>query len=132
LYIARKGKGAYKNGKPIHASQRPLSRAWIELSVPLHKNSDGWKMVTAVRDRIAGFSVIRDFTLAAEGKIDGHLIYSSGGGAWDFAPRALLMAEAGGKVTNIGKSDYDYTDYDMLLANPVIFDEIKEIIDSSI
>ena len=85
-------------------------------------------VVKAVRETVRALSVIRDFPMVADGRLDGQLIYGSGGASWDYAPRALLVREAGGRVANIGSNDYDMHNNDMLLANPVIFDELMQII----
>jgi len=123
LFTASKNGGAFKNGQPIHVSKRPLNRSWIEISAPIQK-PEVMKAVLAVRKRVNAVSMVREFTLVAEGKLDGQLMYKSGGGPWDYAPRALLAQEAGGKVANIGSDSYDFRNNDILIANPVIFDDL--------
>ena len=45
---------------------------------------------------------------------------------WDYAPGALLVTEAGGIATNIGKTTYDYRNHDYIITNPVIHRELTE------
>jgi len=129
LYTARAGQGAFCNGNPIHVSNRPIKRAWIEIGM---KVSDPEVMDKFVKlsEHIEGYTMIRDFPFVATGKIDGYVGYKSGGGDWDYAPRALLVQEAGGRVANIGSDTYDYRNHNFLAANPVIFDEVMNILNS--
>jgi myo-inositol-1(or 4)-monophosphatase len=127
LFTAIKGGGTFKNGQPIRVSQRPLDRAWIEISAPIQL-PEVMRAVLAVRRQVNAISMIREFTLICEGKVDGQLMYKSGGGPWDYAPRALLAMEAGAKVSNIGSEGYDFRNNDMLIANPVIFDDLMATI----
>lgn len=126
LYIAIKGKGATKNGQPISIGKRPLSRAWIDVSLP--NNDRDIELLRQLGPLINGYRRIGDFTLVAEGKIDGALLLNSGGGLWDYAPRGLLLAEAGAKVVNVGSDNYDFRNFNFIATNPVIFNEIQKII----
>lgn len=131
LFTARAGKGAFCNGQRLTISQRPLSRVWVELSAPVSQTE-----VTAVlqplQKIINGFRTTGEFTYVAQGKIDAHLIYKAHGQTWDYAPRALLIAEAGGTVRNVGSDSFDYRNGDILAASPTIFDELMAAIVSGI
>jgi len=127
LFTASENSGAFKNGQPIRVSQRPIDRAWIEISAPIQKPAV-MKAILAVREHVNAVSMVREFTMVAEGKLDGQLMYKSGGGPWDYAPRALLAKEAGGKVSNIGSDGYDFRNNDILIANPIIFDGLMQVI----
>jgi fructose-1,6-bisphosphatase/inositol monophosphatase family enzyme len=131
LLIATKGGGAFNNGRPIHVSNRPMERAWLDLSIPLLDNS-AISLVQSIRPYINGFRTIGEFTYVAQGQLDGQLLYKAGGGPWDYAPRALLAREAGGRVANVGADTYDFRNNDTLMANPVIFDDLMKIITESI
>ncbi len=127
LFTASEGSGAFKNAQTIHVSNRPLTRAWIELSSPL-KSLEAVAVVQTLKPCMTGFRTIGEFTYVAEGQLDGMLVYQAGGGPWDYAPRALLVQEAGGKVANIGSESYDFRNNDVLMANPIIFDEVMQTI----
>ncbi len=131
LYTAHAGGGTLMNGQPQRVSNRPLSRAWIELSVPLQETSV-FPLVQAVRNVTNGYRTYGDFTYVASGKVDGLLVYKSGGGPWDYAPRALLVREAGGRVANLGSTTYDYRNSNMLATNPVIFDDLMNVISATL
>ena len=127
VYCASEDNGAFKDGVPIHVSSRPLSRTWIDISAPPSEPGSS-ELIQALIPHINGFRIIGDFTYVTEGKVDAQVLYKSGGGPWDYAPRALLFKEAGGRVTNIGSDAYDYTNNNVLMANPIIFDELMKII----
>lgn len=127
LFIASEGGGAFKNGELIHSSQRPLDRCWMEFAGRLQE-PDVYRVFQAARGLVGGVSISHDFTAVAEGKVDCHLIYKHGAADWDYAPRALLISEAGAKVTNIGSDKYDYKNSDTLMANRAIFDELMQTI----
>ena len=127
LFIASEGGGTFKNGVPVRVSNRPLSRAWVELSSPLMSESSV-AIMQAIRPQISSFRKLGEFVHVAEGKLDATLMYEWGGGPWDCAPRGLLVSEAGGRVANVGKDSYDYRNNDVLMANPIIFDDLMKII----
>jgi myo-inositol-1(or 4)-monophosphatase len=131
IYVAAKGEGAYRNGKPISIESRPIERSWIELAA-LYKDPATINIINSLNKRINGFRTIGEFTYVAEGRLDGLLGYKAGGGPWDYAPRALLIQEAGGRVANIGKDSYDFKNTDFLMANPEIFDEMMGVITDAI
>ena len=131
LYVAAEGEGTYRNGIPVHVSSRSLDRSWIELSTWLPK-AGAAEVATALNQKINGFRTTGEFLYVVEGKLDGLVGYKTGGGPWDYAPRALLIQEAGGKVANIGSDSYDFRNNDFVMANPVIFDDLMEIITKTI
>lgn len=129
LCEARKGKGAFLNGERLHVSDRPLARAWLEASLPIDDPS-ARALFLEIRKHIHGYSIRREFTEIATGQLDGIVAYKSGGGPWDYVPRALLITEAGGKATNVGSDTFDYRIPNVVAANPVIFDQLRKIIAS--
>ncbi|RJQ37810.1 hypothetical protein C4552_00230 [Candidatus Parcubacteria bacterium] len=64
--------------------------------------------------------------LVAEGKLDARIAFDPWGYDYDFASGVLLIAEAGGRVTNIGSTTYDYRNTNFIAANPVIFEELTK------
>lgn len=126
LYQATAGQGSVCNDQPVHVSDRPLSRAWIEIAMPFDKANNA-KRLANIRSHINGFAITFDFPLVAHGYIDGFITCGSGGGPWDWAPRALLIQEAGGKVANLGSTEYDYRNHDFIATNPIIFDKLMEL-----
>lgn len=127
LYTAMTGFGTHKNGKTIKLSDRSLGRAWIEFSVRL-LDPKGYAMYQQLRPRISGITAHLEFLEVLDGAVDGIAVYKSQGQIWDYAPRAHLIKEAGGKVANIGKHTYDINDLDFVATNSVIFDEVHKIL----
>lgn len=123
---AIKGKGAKCNRKPIQVSTRPLKRSYILLNGLKHIP----KFPHMLRQRIGGLPKFHasgaEAICVAQGKFDGKIAQGSKG-AWDFAAGCLLIQEAGGRVENFNSKEYDYRDLHFVAANPVIFDELKQL-----
>lgn len=128
LFTAQKGKSALKNGEQVKLSQRPLSRAWLEFSVNM-RETDGYRIYMNLRPKLAGITVHRDFLEILEGAIEGLVVYKSGGQEWDYAPRALLIECAGGRVTNIGSESYNYKDKSLVATTPTIYADVKRLVE---
>lgn len=130
LFTATKGLGAFKNGERISIGKRKIDRAWVDISWPVDIPESGL-LYSALKPEVNNFRMIGDFTAVAEGKVDASISYKPGGGMWDYAPRSLLFTEAGGKIANIGNDATDvfnFRNYNYMAANPVIFDELFEIV----
>lgn len=129
-YLAIEGQGATCNGHAIHVSDRPHDRAFMLLSANPRKNAVVEGIAERLRmDDIAN-NVIKlgaggyEHALVAKGSAEARIAYYSSGKQWDHAPGVLLIQEAGGKVANIGKSDYDLQDLQYIAANPATFDKL--------
>lgn len=125
-YWAIRGKGAFCNDEPIHVSQRTLRQGLISYETHL-ENPENYQKYLEVRDKTAILATINcgyEFAMIAAGKLDGRIALNPYGMDWDFAPGSLLVTEAGGKATNIGKDTYDYKNHDYLITNAVIHDEL--------
>jgi myo-inositol-1(or 4)-monophosphatase len=127
LFTAIRGQGAKKNGQPVRVNEQPLERAWIEFSVKM-LDPAGYEMYQKLKPRIASITVHQDFLRILDGSIEGIIVYKSGGEIWDYAPRAFLISEAGGRVANIGQTTYDIHNFNMIATNAVIFDEIVALL----
>lgn len=131
-YSAVRGQGADCNGRPIRVSGNStktgsLIMTEMNLKNPLARQlrSDprlvGQPRVNyLLRTANSGW----EFAMVASGRIDGRLVFDGFGHDYDYAPGCLLVAEAGGVVTNLGLKDYDYTKLDLLAANPVVHREL--------
>ncbi|MFW6362918.1 MAG: inositol monophosphatase family protein [Spirochaeta sp.] len=113
LYSAQLGGGAYLNGAPIEASStvEPMHclavTGFINLRARLQPdNIDTFRQVSyQVRSVLRLGSAALDLCFVADGKID--LFWEHGLNVWDVAAGALIVQEAGGKVTAMdGGSDY--------------------------
>ncbi len=105
-FMATAGGGAVCNGKPIHVSQRPLSRAIVSIgSAPYQKSFLMPTTMAMTADLFAAFADFRrsgsaalDICHLAAGRTDAYCepILAP----WDFAAGSLILAEAGGVATN--------------------------------
>ena len=130
IYWAEKGKGAYKNDSTIHVSDRGLVDAYVCTESKVYKKYNQVFLGRIVEKSASYFSSVDtgwEFAMIACGKLDARIAFDAWGYDYDFAPGALLVAEAGGIVTNIGSSDYDYRNIDLIAANPTIYRELEEI-----
>lgn len=100
LYTAQTGGGAALNGKPITASlQDMLERAQVLAARPTVE-ARHWKGGTAPEfERHHRPSLAYRLSLVAEGRFDAMLTLRPSW-EWDIAAGALLVSEAGGKITN--------------------------------
>jgi myo-inositol-1(or 4)-monophosphatase len=134
-YHAIKGQGATKNGHPIHVTDRSLKRSFVYCS-PSTDDPYLQGMTGRVRSLSASVPSYGAFgytcTALANGSIDGAIVYLGRGKEWDFAPGALLVSEAGGRVENLFSDSYNYRNFEILYATPGIFDELKAFVEAEI
>lgn len=106
MFTAIKGQGAYLNGRPIHVSSKPLSNGLVLFGTApyfeeLSKRSfemayDYFKKALDVR---RSGSAALDLCSVAAGRAE--LFFELSLSPWDFAAGALILEEAGGKVTTV-------------------------------
>lgn len=128
MYHAEKDKGTYRDNERIHVSDRQSGdsyMAWethwdkpenMEILLSLHKYSSFMKFLAS------GY----EFILIAEGKLEGKVVFDPYGKDYDFAPGTLIVSEAGGVVTNLGLSTYDYKNYSFLAVNVPMYKKLTE------
>jgi fructose-1,6-bisphosphatase/inositol monophosphatase family enzyme len=126
-FHAQKNHGAKMNGRLVHVSNRGLKNAYLTYEINLNPRKNR-ELLVALTNQTMMFKTIScgfEFGLIAQGKIDGRISLDPFGDDWDYAPGALLIAEAGGVVRNIGKKDYDFTNHNFIAVNPTISKELK-------
>lgn len=112
-FHATKGNGAYLNHVPIHVSQvKSLEKSLLATGFPYY-NFDQMKQYLSILDecmqqthglRRMGSAAI-DLVYTACGRFEGFFEYNLN--AWDVAAGALIVQEAGGKVTDFkGGGDF--------------------------
>lgn len=110
VFSAVKGEGAWLNGQPIHVSKEPLSNGIVlfgsaPYNVELAKASFdlAYKYFTKALDIRRSGSAALDLCSIAAGRAELYfeLILSP----WDFAAGALIVEEAGGKVTTLEEKE---------------------------
>ncbi len=106
LFSARRGGGAWLNGRRIAVSRRPrLDEAIVATGFPYDKATNPDNNVAqfaAVVPHVRGVrrlgSAALDLAYVAAGRLDAY--WEHGTHAWDVATGVLLVAEAGGRVTD--------------------------------
>lgn len=126
---AIRGHGTTLNGHPVAVSSRELKRSFLHISVK-PTTPELAAIAGTMRSRVksvVGFGASGAVLSAiAKGSIEGSLNHSTASKPWDMAPGALLVEEAGGKVTNVGSGDFNYLNTDVIFSNGVIHDELVE------
>ncbi len=129
LFHAELGQGAKLNNKPTHVSDRQLVDGYLtyEINFDKKKNLD---LFLDLKKKTMLFKTVScgyEMGLIAQGKIEGRIAMDPYGGDWDYAAGSLLITEAGGRVVNIGKKTYDYTNHNFIMGNSKICQEIKKL-----
>lgn len=128
LYRAERGRGATCNGMPLHVSDRSLGEAYVSLESRLSRPRDLYLRRRLELCCVSFHTVCAGYQYAmiACGKLDGRICFDPYGRDYDFAPGMLLVAEAGGRVANIGSRSYDYRNVECIAANPKVFEALTE------
>jgi len=123
LFIAVRGRGARLNAQPIHVSvTRSLDRSLLATGFPYDRRERRnfyltfWEafMMRTHGVRRTGSAAL-DLCYVACGRVDA--FWEFGLRPWDIAAGALLITEAGGRVTNLDGSALDLEARNMLASN---------------
>jgi myo-inositol-1(or 4)-monophosphatase len=134
LFTAEKGKGAFVNGKRLAVSKADtLIRSLLVTGFPynIKDNPDHaiehfinfLKESQAVR-RMGSAAI--DLAYVAAGRIDG--FWEVALNPWDVAAAALLVSEAGGKVTDFSGNPHNIYGKPVLASNGIIHEEMMEVL----
>lgn len=134
-YVAERGGGTTVNGEPIGVSDTgELIQALLVTGFPYDRDQ-----VPAALDHFGRFTLLSqsmrrlgsaalDLCYVASGRLDGY--YERGIQAWDMAAGALMVEEAGGKVTDYRGGDLDLRGREAVASNgllhPVLLSAIGE------
>lgn len=128
MYWAEQGKGAYQDTARLHVSTRPLAQGMICWETHFDKEENR-ATLNRLRERAIIMNTICsgwDYAMVAAGKIDGRVCFDPFAQDYDVAPGTLLITEAGGVVTNIGSSSFDYRNTNLIAGNPIVHKELTE------
>ena len=130
-FTAERGRGAWLNGRPIHAAETPdLAHSLLVTGFPSDMSAaprDNRVFFTRLTGRTQGVrrlgSAAIDACWVAAGRLDG--FWEVQLNAWDIAAGALIAQEAGAVVSNMdGDPDFFHTPFEVLVAAPRIHPEI--------
>ena len=134
LFTAERGGGAYLNGRRLHVSAASsLVDAVVATGFPydVHGRVDeivglfGAFVGQARAVRRLGSAAI-DLCYVAAGRMEG--FWESDLKPWDLAGGALMVAEAGGRVTGMDGTSYNSRRRHVLATNALLHDQMLEII----
>ena len=134
LFTAVKGEGTFLNGRPLRVSRRaPLKGCLLATGFPYDRTRDNENnfahfvdfQMAARAVRRAGAAAL-DLAYVAAGRLDG--FWECKLKPWDVAAGQLLVAEAGGRVTNHAGEPFSIYDHRILASNGLIHDEMVELL----
>jgi myo-inositol-1(or 4)-monophosphatase len=129
VYSARRGGGAYCNGKQISVSQRRtfseslLATGFSSLEPSQHQLEIFSALINKSRGIRRAGSAAYDLCLVAEGVFDGY--WERGLSAWDTAAGALIVREAGGKISTFDGDAFSPFDSTIVAGNLYIQPQLK-------
>ncbi len=135
LFTAIKGEGAWLNGQPLVVSRRqPLRHCLLATGFPYdgtcdnENNLDNFcRLQLAARGiRRAGAAAL-DLAYVAAGRLDGY--WECKLKPWDMAAGGLMVAEAGGIVTNHRGEPHSVYDHRIVASNGLIHGVLLEYLD---
>lgn len=123
LFTAGKGLGAYFNGEKMKVSKTPsLDKSLLATGFAYDRRStcdNNYKQFCQMTNLTHGVrragSAALDLAYVAFGRLDGY--WERGLNPWDVTAGALLVTEAGGKVTAYDKSPFDLWSKQILATN---------------
>ena len=133
MFTAERGKGAYLNGKSIHASSTTeLQKCLLVTGFPYdtwNTKQDNFKLFEKLAKMTQGVrrlgSAALDGCYVAAGRFDGFWELTLK--PWDIAAAGLIAEEAGARVTATdGKPDYISTPQSIIAAAPGIYQKMLE------
>ena len=136
FFFAEKGKGAMLNGKQIHVSAKyDVIHSCLATGFPYtYIDSPNGPLPVFERLIRKGIAVRRlgsaalDLCWVAAGRFDG--FYEHTLHAWDSAAGFLMVAEAGGKVTDFAGNPYSVYQPQLLATNGNIHEELRAVINN--
>lgn len=137
IYSAKRGSGAYCNGKSIHVSARKLSEAVISFGTSPYNKTElaerGFEIAKKIFMNCADIrrsgSAALDMVNVACGKLDG--FFECLLSPWDYAAGSLIVREAGGSVTDFNGNNVSFScPSAVLCSNNSVKDAILTVINN--
>jgi myo-inositol-1(or 4)-monophosphatase len=129
IFVAERGKGAWRNGKRMHVSATPdLAESLVATGFPSRKRHDSPNVhfyheftMRSHGVRRAGSAAL-DLAWTACGRLEAFWEFNLN--AWDVAAGILMVEEAGGRVTNFAGGKYKLESSETLASNGHIHGEM--------
>lgn len=113
MFSAKRGGGAFLNGRPIHVSERPLSEGVFGMGTAIYDRqflAPTMRVTEQLFRRSCDFrrlgAAALDLCNVACGRLDLFFEYSLS--PWDHAAGGLIIAEAGGVISTLEGAPMDY------------------------
>lgn len=126
LYLARKGQGATRNGKPIHVANKTGFDAGTRVCTS--NSYEGGTQANLARYEKLGHvwvdvlgSAVLIMTDVASGRLD--LYHHNGLKPWDNAAAFLIAEEAGATITDLKGKPVTWLSSEVVMANPKLVEE---------
>ena len=128
-FYAWKGGNAWVNGQPLHVGTSAISDALLCLQLPY--NSDAYKpvikrLIDHFYGNVGSIRMIGSAAIAlcyvAAGRLDAYAERYIG--QWDYMAGALIVKEAGGRVTNYAGEDYFMEGDSVVATNGIVHQEL--------
>jgi len=132
MFVAERGKGAYLNGRRIHASkQKLLQEALLATGFPSRKRHESPNIhfyheftLRTHGVRRAGAAAV-DLAYVACGRLEGFWEFNLN--PWDTAAGSLLVTEAGGEMSSFDGSAFRLDSKEVLATNGQIGGEVRAL-----
>jgi myo-inositol-1(or 4)-monophosphatase len=133
LFVAERGGGAFLNGQPIHTSQAAtLVEAMLVTGFPYDVHKRIPEIVGLFGDFVGRARAVRrlgsaalDLCYVAAGRMDG--FWEQDLKPWDIAAGALIVEEAGGKITNYTGGPFSSRHHQVVASNGKIHDAMVTV-----
>jgi len=134
LFTAERGGGAFLNGRPLRVSAaHDLINAMLVTGFPYNVHQRVEEIVGLFAEFVARARAVRrlgsaaiDLCYVAAGRMDG--FWEGDLKAWDIAAGALIVAEAGGRVTGMAGQPFDSREGHVLATNGLIHQAMVDVI----
>ena len=134
IYTAVRGGGAHRNGDRLSVSRRAPEQAVCATGFPFRRADLLPGYLPSFEAALAAFEDIRragaaslDLAWVASGSFDGYFELALG--PWDVAAGALLVQEAGGRVSDWNGDDGSWLDTgNIVVGNPAVHTRILDIV----
>jgi myo-inositol-1(or 4)-monophosphatase len=134
LFTATRGGGAYLNGAPMRVSSTSsVIDALLVTGFPYTVHQDRADLVSLFSAFLAEAQAVRrlgsaalDLCYVAAGRFDA--FWEQSLKPWDMAAGALMLAEAGGRVTALDGSAFDLRQGQLMATNRVLHDQLLDVV----